>query len=132
MITGESTSVVRDAGWNADLRLTVELIAGGGGDGQGRSKFPIGGKFQSGDVSEIVGLPAFGIEQNLVPTDDCHLVGRGGTRREAAFEGRGRKEIEFSVHFRLAGWNFDVEGEAVEQIAPPLQCFAAGAELQAG
>src|SRR5580658_1876870 len=115
-----------------DLGLAVELIAGGGGDGQGRSKLPVGGKFQAGDVGEIVRLPAFGVEQNLIPADECHLVGRGGACGEAAFEGCRRKEVEFGVYFSFSGGNFDVDGEAVEQIATPFQGFAAGSELQAG
>ena len=131
MITGESTSSGQGSGLKGDLGLTV-VGREGRCDGQGGSKFPVGGKFQSGDVGEIVGLPALGIEQHLIPTDDRHFVGRGGTGREAAFEGRGRKEVEFGIHFSLAGWNVDVKGEAVEQIAPPLQGFAAGGEFKAG
>ena len=94
--------------------------------------FQLAGSFRAGDVGEFVGLPALGIEQNLIPTDHRHLVGGGRTGGEAALEGCGRKEIEFSVYFSLAGGNFDVDGEAVEQIAAPLQGFAAGEKLESG
>ena len=76
--------------------------------------------------------PAFGIEQDLVPADQRHFVGGGGSGGEAAFEGGGRKEVEFGVDFSLAGRDFNVDGEAIEQIAPPLQGFAAGKELESG
>src|SRR5580704_11310739 len=81
--------------------LGVAVLAGErrGSDGQGRAVFPAGGKFQRGYVGEIVGLPAFGVEQDLIPADDGHFVGRGGAGGEATFERGGREEVEFGVYF---------------------------------
>jgi hypothetical protein len=33
----------------------------------------------------------------------------------------GERKSSSAVHFSFAGWDFDVDGEAVEQIATPFQ-----------
>ena len=102
-------------------------------DGKRSAELPSVGKFQAGGVVDVVGLVAFGIEQNLVPADDGELVGGGGAGGESAFEGGGRKEVEFGVDFVDAGGDFDVDGEAVEQVAAPFQSLAVGfEEFQSG
>ena len=110
----------------------VDFISALAGDGKRRAELPSVGKLQAGGVVDVVGLPAFGIEQDLVPADDGQLVGGGGTGGESAFEGCGREEVEFGGDFGHAGGDFDVEGEAVEQVAAPFQGLAAGGEFQAG
>ena len=109
-----------------------DFVSALAGDGKRRAELPAFGKFQAGGVVDVVGLAAFGIEQDLVPTDDGELVGGGGTGGESAFEGGGRKEVEFGGDFGRAGRDFNVDGEAVEQVAAPFQSLAAGGELQAG
>ena len=110
----------------------MNFISALAGDGQGRAELPSVGKFQPGGVVDVVRLPALGIEQDLVPTDDGEFVGGGRSGGEAAFERRGRKKVELGVDFAYARGNFDVNGESVEQIAAPLQSLAAGAELESG
>ena len=68
----------------------------------------------------------------MIPADHCHLVGGGRAGGETAFESRGRKKIQFGVHFAYSGGNFDVDGEAIEQVAAPFQSFATGEKFEAG
>ncbi len=115
------------SGLKRDLRLAI--VDAGRHDGQRRSIFPIRGKFQRGNIGEIIGLPSLGIEQDLIPTDDRHFVSGGRACGKAGLKGRGRKKIEFRIYFAHAGWDVDVDREAVEQIAAPRQCFSGGAEF---
>ncbi len=110
----------------------LDLVSALAGDGKRGTELPSVGKFQAGDVVDVVGLPAFGIEQDLVPADDGEFVGGGGTCGESAFEGCGRKEVEFGGNLGHAGRDFHVDGEAVEQVAAPFQRLAVGEKFQAG
>ncbi len=110
----------------------LDFISALAGDGKRRAELPSLGKFQAGGVVDVVGFEAFGIEQDLIPTDDGEFVGGGGAGGESAFEGCGRKEVEFGGDFSHARRDVDVEGEAVEQVAAPFQGLASGGELQSG
>src|SRR4030081_2417130 len=90
------------------------------GDRQRSSELPSLRKFEAGGVVDIVRLPTLGVEQHLVPANDGHLVGGGGTGRKSGFERCRRKKVEFSVNVGHAGRHFYADGEAVEQVAPPL------------
>src|SRR5579859_7480835 len=102
------------------------------GDRKRRAKFPAVGQFEAGGVVDVVRPVAGGVEQDLVPTDDGQFVGGRGTSGESAFEGCGREEIEFGGDFSYASGDFDVESEAVEQIAAPFERLTSRAELQSG
>src|SRR5580658_6649997 len=109
----------------------LDFISALAGHGKRSAELPAFGKLQAGRVVDVVGLVAFGVEQYLVPTDDGQLVGGGGTGGESAFEGCGRKKVEFGGDFGHACGDVDVEGEAVEQVAAPFQRLASGKEFQA-
>ncbi len=110
----------------------VDFVSALAGDGKRGAELPAVGKFQAGGVVDVVGLPAFGIKQDLVPADDGQFVGGGGAGGESAFERCGGKEVEFGSDFGRPGGDFHVEGEAVEQVAAPFQSLAGGEEFQAG
>src|SRR6202035_212818 len=90
-------------------------------DGQRSSELPSRGNLEGGSVVNLVRLPAFGIEKHLVPADDRHLVGGGGTGRESALESCRRKKVEFGIDLGHACGHLHVDGEAVEQVTPPVQ-----------
>ena len=110
----------------------LDFVSTLAGDGERGAELPSLGKFEAGGVVDVVGLEAFGVEQDLVPTDDCQLVGGGGSGGESAFERGGREEVEFGGDFSHTRGDVDVESEAVEQITAPFQGLASGGELQAG
>ena len=120
MMTGESTSVVSEAVANL-ISFPLWLAMG-----SGVPNFHPAGSLRLARVIDVVRLTALGIEQNLVPADDGEFVGGGRSGGESAFEGCGRKKVEFggdSVHAR---GDVDVEGESVQQIATPLESLARG------
>src|SRR4029077_16729854 len=110
----------------------VNLIAALAGDGKGRPELPSGGEFEASGVADVVRLPALGIKQNLVPTDHSQLVGGRRAGGETAFKRSRRQEVELHVDFRDTRGDFNVNREAVEQVAAPFQSVAGGGELQAG
>ena len=109
----------------------MNFVAALARDGKRRSELPSVGNSQGRGVDHVVGLPSFGIEQNLVPADDGEFVGGGRTGRESAFERGRRKKIRDLVgeDFVHAGRNFDVDGQAVERVAAPFQRLSACPEL---
>src|ERR1700720_2673295 len=110
----------------------MNFVARMAAHGQRSAELPAARNFQTGRVIDVVRFPAFGIKQNLVPTDYCHLVSGGRAGGESALEGGGRKKIKLGVDLGLARWNIDMNGEAVEQIATPFKRLPAGAKLQSG
>src|ERR1700732_1564691 len=108
---------------------SVPAVAGHGKRG---AELPAVRKLQARAVIDVVRLPAPGIEQNLIPADDRELVGGRGTRRKSTFEDRRRKKVECGGDLTDAGRDFHVDGEAVDQVATPLENLSAGTELQAG
>src|SRR5579862_9548886 len=101
-------------------------------DRQRSSELPSFGKFQRGCEVDVVGLVALGIEKDLVPTDDGKFVGGRRSSGKSAFEGGRREEVEFGIDFAGPGRDVDVNREAIERIAPPLQRLASGTEFEAG
>src|ERR1051326_4115416 len=113
-------------------RGEVDFTSGLIGNREWGAELPSSRKFQRGGVVDVVGLVAFGVQQDLVPTDDGELVGGRGAGRKSAFESGRGEIVKFGVDFGDPGGNFDVQGPAVEQVAAPLERVSSGAELQAG
>src|SRR5579871_3036458 len=102
------------------------------GDGKRRAELPSFGKLERGSEVDLVGFPSFGIEKDLVPTDDGEFVGGGRSGREPAFKCCGRKEVEIGIDFMDSGRNVDVDGESVEQVAAPFQSLTICFEEESG
>jgi hypothetical protein len=122
-MTGESTSVVRDAGakWISLAALAIAI-------GSGVPNFQFVGKLQARGVVDVVRLVAFGIKQDLIPADDRELVGGGRAGGESAFESGGRKKVEFGVTSVTPAGTSTWMVKPSSSIAAPLQSFAAGFE----
>src|SRR5438270_10800356 len=100
------------------------------GDRQRCAEFPSRGDLERRGVVYVVGLVALGIKQDLVPADDGEFGGGGGSGRESAFQSRGREEVEFGIDLGDSAGNLNMNGEAVEQVAAPLQSLAVRFEEQ--
>src|SRR5579863_4343797 len=112
--------------------VEVNLVGALVGNRKRGAEFPALGKLQRSGVVDLVGLPALGIKQNLVPTDDGELGSGGGSGGESTFKGGGREEVEFGIDLAHAGGDFHMDGVAVEQVAAPFERGAVGLEKQSG
>src|ERR1700739_4017969 len=106
----------------------MNLVAALAGDRQRRSELPAVGKLEGSGVVDLVGLPALGIKQNLIPTDDGELGSSGRSGGESAFIRGRREEVEFGIDFVHACGNFHMNRVSVEQIAAPFERGAVGLE----
>src|SRR6201987_6261473 len=94
-------------------KAEMNLVPALAGNGKGRAKLPSLGNLQRCRVVDVVGSVALGIQQDLIPTDDCQFVSGRRTGRESALEGSGREKVEVGLHLRDSRRNLDVNGEPV-------------------
>src|SRR5262249_55062880 len=91
--------------------LEGDAISALGGYGESGAELPAVGHDKRGFVVELVRGRACGIEDGFIPLEDHELVGGGDAVRLDV--------VVLGVEVGCAGWDVDVEGEDVQQIALP-------------